>query len=98
MQRAARKDANHKAIVDAFRRLGWSVLDVSQLKNCCDIFVSRKSMVLALEIKDGSKPASATKLTKGEEEFLKTWQGYCRVIFSVDDVININQEFFKGGV
>ena len=33
-RRAAKKDDNHQEIVKAFRKLGWSVLDTAQLKNC----------------------------------------------------------------
>jgi len=37
MQRAAKKDANHKEIQKFFESKGYSVLDLSQLKNACDI-------------------------------------------------------------
>ena len=40
-RRAAKVDSNQSQIVKAFRGLGWYVLIISQLKNCCDIIVSK---------------------------------------------------------
>jgi len=89
MRRAARVDDNQPEIVEAFRRLGWSVLIISQLKNCCDIFVSKNGRTVAVEIKDGSKPPSKRKLTEGEAEFKKDWQGEYAIIESVEDVFSL---------
>ena len=54
-RRAARTDANQTEIVKAFRDLEWYVLIISQLKNCCDIIVSKKCWTVAVEIKDGER-------------------------------------------
>ena len=90
MFRAARKDANHKQIVELFRGLGWSVLDVAQLKNCCDIFVAKNGLTIAIEIKDGNKPPSARKLTPGELKFKERWSGDYAIVMSEEDVFRIN--------
>jgi len=90
LRRAARIDANQPEIVKAFRSLGWSVLIISQLKNCFDILVSKNGRTVAVEIKDGSKPPSARKLTEGEQEFKDGWQSEYVIIESVDDVIKLN--------
>lgn len=71
MRRAAKKDSNHKEIVSALRHVGCYVLDISQLKNCCDLMVARAGKWVAIEIKDGDKPKSARKLTPGEQTFLE---------------------------
>jgi len=92
MIRAARVDANQPEIVKAFRKLGWSVLIISQLKNCFDILVSKNGRTVAVEIKDGSKPPSQRKLTQGEQKFKDEWQGDYRVIESVCDVEALNRE------
>lgn len=84
MRRAARVDDNQKEIVEAFRKLGWSVLIISQLKNCCDIIVSKNGRTIAVEIKDGKKPPSAQKLTEGELKFKESWQGEYKIVNSVD--------------
>lgn len=90
-RRAARKDDNHVEIVRTFRTLGFSVLDVAQLKNCCDIFVSKSGQTCAIEVKDGLKPPSARKLSEGEETFRDTWRGKWALIESVDDAIKLDE-------
>jgi len=90
MRTAARKDTNHEQIVKLFKKLGWSVLDIAQLKNCCDIFVSKKQITIAIEIKDGEKPPSQRKLTDGELKFKNEWKGFYQIVICDDDVININ--------
>ena len=87
MIRAARVDANQPEIVKTFRKIGWYVLIISQLKNGCDILVSKGGRTIAVEIKDGSKSASKQKLTPGEEKFREEWQGEYRLITCVDDVL-----------
>jgi len=89
MFRAARVDANQPEIVKVFRDLGWYVLIISQLKNCCDIIVSKGGRTIAVEIKDGSKPPSQQKLSKGEIKFKDEWQGEYKLITSIDDVLSI---------
>ena len=94
-RRAARTDDNQPEVVKEFRRLGWYVLIISQLKNCCDIMVSKGGVTIAIEIKDGSKPPSARKLSKGEQEFKDNWLGRWELVESIDDVININYNSFN---
>lgn len=86
MRRVAKVDANQPEIVEYFRKTGWSVLIISQLKNCCDIIVSKNGRTVAVEIKDGDKPPSQRKLTEGEESFRKSWQGEYSIIESIDDI------------
>jgi hypothetical protein len=90
-RRAARKDANHNEITDCFVSLGWSVLDISQLKNACDAFVAKDSCTIAIEIKDGSKPPSQRKLSSGEEKFRGNWKGNWALVESIEDVKLINK-------
>ena len=91
MMRNARVDANQPETVKAFRDLGWSVLIISQLKNCCDLVVSKEGYTMLIEVKDGNKPPSAQKLTEGESKFFSTWKGDWKIVTSIDDVIKINQ-------
>lgn len=90
-RRAAKVDANQPEIVSAFRSAGWYVLIISQLKNCCDIIVSKNGRTVAVEIKDGSKPKSAQKLTEGELKFKSDWQGEYALITSVQDITELEQ-------
>jgi hypothetical protein len=90
-RRAARVDDNQPAIVAAFRKLGWSVLIISQLKNCCDIIVAKGGVTIAVEIKDGDKPPSTRKLSKGEQDFKDNWMGRWELIESINDVIELDK-------
>lgn len=94
MRRAARVDANHPAIKAEFIALGYSVLDVSQLKNCCDLIVSKRLETVAVEVKDGSKSPSKRKLTDGEADFKNSWLGRYSIIESVADVHNLHRQLF----
>ena len=85
-RRAAKVDDNQAEIVKAFRKLGWYVLIISQLKNCCDIIVSKEGRTIAIEIKDGNKPPSARKLSDGEVKFKSEWQGEYALVESIEDV------------
>lgn len=90
-RRAARKDANHNEITDCFSSLGYSVLDISQLKNACDAIVAKGSRTIAIEIKDGSKPPSQRKLSSGEVNFKNRWNGEWALIESIEDVIQLDK-------
>lgn len=84
-----RKDENHQEIVAYCRGLGFSVLDVAALKNCCDIIISKDEYTVAIEIKDGKKPPSKRRLTEGEEKFRKEWKGAYRLVTCVEDIDNL---------
>lgn len=86
----SRKDSNHKQIVDGLRRYGATVLDTSQLKNCFDILVGYNGVNYIIEIKDGKKSKSQTKLTDGEKDFKNTWKGgKYHIAYSLDQAIEI---------
>lgn len=75
MRYASKVDVNQKEIVNFIRNYGASVLITSQLKNAFDILVGYNGFNIIMEIKDGLKPPSQRKLTKGEQQFKDTWQG-----------------------
>jgi hypothetical protein len=89
---AARVDDNHAEIVAAFRKLGCSVLDIHQLKNCADLIVSKNKRTVIVEVKDGKKPKSARHLTAGEREFFAGWRGESAIVESIDDVVRVVDE------
>ena len=89
-RRAARADDNQPEVVKALRKTGWYVLIISQLKNCCDLIISKNGRTIAIEIKDGAKPKSAQKLSEGEVKFMEQWQGEYKLITSLDDVGALN--------
>lgn len=76
----------------AFRTLGCDVLLTHTLgKGVPDIYVAVASGPIGywVEIKDGSKPPSAQKLTPGELKFHKNFRGPLTVVRSVDDVVEL---------
>ncbi len=92
--RIRKVDVNQPAIVKRFRDLGCSVCILSSVGNGVpDILVSyhwETPWTALVEIKDGSKPASAKKLTPDEQKFHDNWQGEIYIIGSeqeVDDLI-----------
>lgn len=87
MRRAAKVDDNHAEIVSAFRKFGCQVLSIAQLKNCADLVVKRGNKVVLVEVKDGTKPPSARKLTPGEVKFHAEWLGSVFVVKDLSDVI-----------
>ena len=91
-RRAAKVDANQPEIVDAFRRMGCSVLIISQLKRCCDLFIAKNDKTIAIEVKDGRLPLSKRQLTEGEMDFMHSWKGLYFVVESLDDVLRVVEE------
>ena len=85
-RRAAKVDSNHQEIVKAFKKLGWSVFNVSQLKNCCDLVVAKDLWTVCIEVKDGDKPQSSRRLSEGEKKFRDEWNGSWMLVQSVEDV------------
>lgn len=84
----ARVDANQPAIVEALRKLGATVLHLHTIgKGAPDIAVGYMGKNALIEIKDGSKPPSARKLTPDEERFHAEWRGQVAVVESVDEAI-----------
>ena len=84
MRRAAKRDTTEKAIVEALRACGWSVLRLSQ-KDAPDLLIARPGGATALvEVKTGKKP-----LRKGQAEFAATWPTAVYVLRSVEDVVQL---------
>lgn len=73
MRRAPKKDANHAEIVRAFTEAGCWVLDLAAVgQGCPDLLVHgpvHPWHLVLIEIKDGSKPPSARKLTPDQIKF-----------------------------
>ncbi len=87
-------DDNQKEIVAALRRLGYSVLSIATIgKGCPDIMFGKHGINNLAEIKDGSKPPSARKLTPDETAFHADWRGTIAILQSVDDVIAFDKKY-----
>lgn len=88
-RRAARVDANQREIVQALRQCGASVAITSAVGNGFpDLVVAAPGGATVLvEIKDGTKPPSARRLTPAEEEFRSSWCGRWTLVESVDEAV-----------
>lgn len=92
MRRAAKVDANQGEIVDALRAAGCGVVSLAAVGHGIpDLLVHGPFYpwaLLLLEIKDGSKPPSAQKLTDDQEKFHARWKGAIKVVRSVDEALD----------
>lgn len=95
MRHAKRTDGNHALIRDGLRKLGFDVLDLSDVGGGVpDLCVRDASFRWPsfLEVKDPSKPPSARRLTDAE----MTWFTYCgaitRVVLTLDEAVAAIEE------
>lgn len=90
MRTDARTDANQTEIVNALRDVGASVAITSMIgAGFPDIVVGYRGTNFLMEIKDGSKPPSARKLTKAERKFHDLWRGTVIVVNGVDEALGV---------
>ena len=74
MRRAARRDSNEGDIIKAMREAGAYVKVIND-EGLFDLLVSYRGKTLLIEIKDGSRPPSARRLTDAEQKFHDEWPG-----------------------
>lgn len=87
MRRAARRDDNEAEIVKALRKAGAYV---AYLDTPADLLVGYQGRTHIVEIKDGSKPPSARKLTPNEQKFHDEWTGGgLYIITSVEEALDL---------
>ena len=90
MRRAAKVDQNQPEIVAALRKIGATVQPLHGVgAGCPDILVGYRGRNLLVEIKDGSKPPSARKLTPDQVEWHINWRGQVAVADSIGAAIAI---------
>lgn len=95
MTYAKRVDVNQLEITKVLRKMGCQVHVTSSLgAGYPDLNVSLgEGKLFLVEIKDGSKPPSARKLTPAEQKFFDSWGAHCVILTSVDDAIEfVNRE------
>lgn len=90
MSRHARTDANHAEIIAALRAVGCSVVSLHQVGGGVpDLLVARAGETWCMEVKDGSLPPSARRLTFDELRFSQTWRGKYAVVTSAEEARRI---------
>jgi hypothetical protein len=89
MRRAARRDDNEKDIIKAMRECGAFVKAVND-EGAFDLLVWYNGHTLLLEVKDGSKPPSARRLTDAEQKFHDEWPGNnLYIVKSVQEALDL---------
>jgi hypothetical protein len=83
VRRAAKVDANQRQVVAALRGAGATVQLLHAVgEGCPDLLVGHLGANYLLEVKDGSKPPSAQKLTPQQEVWHRDWRGHRVVVNS----------------
>lgn len=87
MRRAARRDAGEQDIIKAMREVGAYVKVIND-EGLFDLLVSYRGKTLMIEVKDGTKPPSARRLTDAEQKFHDEWPGSdLYIVNSVDEAL-----------
>lgn len=98
MRRAAKVDANHRAVVNLFRAYGCSVQSLAAVGDGVpDLLVGRFGRSHLVEVKDGSKPPSQRKLTKAQVAWRDAWKGSTiHVVTNLGDVSALSIAWAQG--
>lgn len=89
MRRAAKIDQNHREIVDALRRAGVSILDLSAVgRGCPDLLCCRGELTRLMEVKrPKAKGQRAGTLAPAQIAFRAAWPAEIAVVDSVESAI-----------
>ena len=85
-------DANQAALVRELRQLGYSVVSLASVGDGCpDILCGdrRTKTNYLFELKDGTKPPSARKLTEAEAAFHAAWCGQIAVVETTEQALRV---------
>lgn len=91
--RRVMRDSNHKAIVDALKAIGCSVLDLAAVGGGCpDILAANASRTVLMEIKrPGVIGKKAGKLrasvVEKQTKFREAWRGPIATVTSIEEAI-----------
>ena len=81
------EDGNHAEIVDALRRVGCVVMDISDLgRGLPDLVVGYRGEVIAIEVKN---PQGWNRVSKSQREWMSKWPGRVAVVRSVDEALAV---------
>ncbi len=89
MRRAARTDANQTAVIEVLRQVGATVHSLAAMGNGCpDLLVGFRGRTCLMEVKDGKKPPSETRLTPDQVVWHNQWTGgSLSVVYSPEDAL-----------
>jgi hypothetical protein len=82
-----RRDSNHAETRDAFRRLGWVVVDLADVGNGCgDLLCARSGETIVVEVK---QPGAA--FTEAEVWFQGMWPDRYETVRCLADVSRLTE-------
>ena len=82
-----RTDSNHKEILEHIRKRGATAFSTHAIgKGFPDIVMGYEGRNYLIEVKDGSKPPSARKLTEAEVLFHEKWKGKVHIVNNTIEV------------
>jgi hypothetical protein len=92
----AKKDANHAEIVEAFRKLGVGVLDLSDLGcGVPDLLVSSAKRYLFVDVKNRATRYGMRGLNELQKKWADEWTGGpVYLVYDLDDVVAIANGHF----
>lgn len=84
-------DNNHQEIIDAFRKLGYSVKSLHAVgQGFPDLLIAKNGVNILIEVKQGKG-----KLQKNQEEFFENWRGIKFLVASLDDVVKVDKSLMS---
>ena len=90
MRHRPRLDSNQHAIVDALRKMGFTVYSLAPLgKGVGDLLVGAAGSNYLFEVKDPAKPPSKRRLTDDEQRWQERWKGQVATILTVEDALAV---------
>ena len=99
MRCAAKIDANQPEIVLALRQAGASVQPLHGVGGGCpDILAGWQGQNFLIEIKDGSKPPSARKLTTDQVRWHDIWQGQKAIVTNIPEALEAIGIKWRGSI
>jgi len=89
MRRAAKRDDNEGAIIDALRDVGCRVTQLSGA-GVPDLLVGRRGVTYLLEVKDPTKPKRDQRLTEPQVQWHGEWAGVggpCVIVRTIEEAL-----------
>lgn len=92
-----RSDTNQTDIVNALRKIGYTVADTSQAGGGFpDIVVGYGGINVMIEIKSDTGSPSQTKLTPAQVKFHDEWGGQICIVKTAEEAIEQIKQYFRG--
>lgn len=92
MRRAAKRDANERAIIDALESIGCTV---EQLDKPVDLLVGRNALNWLLEVKNSD---GKNVVTDDQAKFMARWKGQVRIVWTPEDAIRCITESYTEAI